>query len=194
MQPSNYRSTRGRYFGNSLRRGIPAPGSHLSRDTRFPTSSVRKGFFSRRRGIRKAPGWPSIGLKLLCRADMSRYPKPKPFVRLKATAVSPSTSVRTSGRWNKFGCVRSLSNHAGPLRDIELSAYFFPEERALATTYLAYAKKYLQLYEKATTAVSVQTLCHRGKFSPDRVCHADLHAARPGRRQTSVHRRNFAGP
>ncbi len=33
-------------------------------------------------------------------------------------------------------------------RDIELSAYFFPEDRVLATTYLAYAKKYLQLYEQ----------------------------------------------
>jgi uncharacterized iron-regulated protein len=33
-------------------------------------------------------------------------------------------------------------------RDVELSAYFFPEDRALAATYLAYAKKYLELYEK----------------------------------------------
>lgn len=32
-------------------------------------------------------------------------------------------------------------------RDVELSAFFFPEDRALASTYLDYAKKYLQLYE-----------------------------------------------
>ena len=32
-------------------------------------------------------------------------------------------------------------------RDIELAAYFFPEDRALAQRYLDYAKKYIQLYE-----------------------------------------------
>lgn len=32
--------------------------------------------------------------------------------------------------------------------DVELSAYFFPDDRALAATYLAHAKKYLRLYEK----------------------------------------------
>ena len=32
-------------------------------------------------------------------------------------------------------------------RDIELAAYFFPEDRTLAQRYLDYAKKYIQLYE-----------------------------------------------
>lgn len=46
---------------------------------------------------------------------------------------------------NLIACRFSIKKDA--FRDVELYAYFFPEDAGLADTYLAYTKKYLELYE-----------------------------------------------